>query len=226
MSSTPPLRVAAASTVQSDQAMQQQSDLSNDQLTDNIETNNAALQPATTTQSISMSAVQPQIANESLDNAASNDFTNQQQQLQSQPSDAPIYHSNQASFDDATPAYVNDVAVPIVPHSEAPASTAPTQASAPIDSSSSSSSSAAAIVPHTSLPSPSSARVPASNDLSAPLISEKRSTRGLGRRQLFAMLHKHWLIKRRSYAQTACEIIAPLLLVLVLVFGYNLSTNN
>jgi ABC-type multidrug transport system ATPase subunit len=72
------------------------------------------------------------------------------------------------------------------------------------------------------------------SDLSSPVSSAnyndlpqiQRTEKALGRRQLWALLHRNWLIKRRSWVQTLCECFAPILLCLGLVFAFNISKNN
>jgi hypothetical protein len=46
----------------------------------------------------------------------------------------------------------------------------------------------------------------------------------LGLRQLATLLHRQWLIKRRSPVATVFEVLAPVLLMSCLVLGANLST--
>lgn len=46
----------------------------------------------------------------------------------------------------------------------------------------------------------------------------------LGLRQLGALLHRQWLIKRRSPLATVFEVLAPVILMSCLVLGANLST--
>jgi len=43
---------------------------------------------------------------------------------------------------------------------------------------------------------------------------------GLRRQQLEACLHKNWLQKRRNLRVTLCEVLSPLVLVLLLSYGY------
>lgn len=50
--------------------------------------------------------------------------------------------------------------------------------------------------------------------------------KGLGRRQLRAMLKKNWILKKRHPTQFLCEIISPLLMVLVIVLGWVLSLKH
>lgn len=54
----------------------------------------------------------------------------------------------------------------------------------------------------------------------------ERSARGLGRRQLCAMLRKNWLVKRRAWAQTFCELLAPVFLTLIILIGHSLSAGS
>ena len=53
-----------------------------------------------------------------------------------------------------------------------------------------------------------------------------RSNKHLGRRQLFAMLRKNFLLKRRAWVQTLCECFAPIFLTLLIVLGWQLSANS
>lgn len=49
---------------------------------------------------------------------------------------------------------------------------------------------------------------------------------GLGRRQLFAMLRKNWLLKRRNWCSTLCELLAPLFLTALILVGHQLSSDS
>ncbi len=46
---------------------------------------------------------------------------------------------------------------------------------------------------------------------------------GLGCRQFRAMMYKNWLVKKRNPGQFACELITPLLMMFILVIGYDFS---
>lgn len=50
--------------------------------------------------------------------------------------------------------------------------------------------------------------------------------KGLGRRQLRAMLKKNWILKRRNPVQFACELLSPLCMVMVIVVGWILSLSH
>ncbi|CAK9883366.1 unnamed protein product [Sphagnum jensenii] len=47
-----------------------------------------------------------------------------------------------------------------------------------------------------------------------------------GKQQLQAMLHRQWLFKRRGWGQTTMEIISPLLMMLLLIWGWSLSMED
>ncbi|CAK9279363.1 unnamed protein product [Sphagnum jensenii] len=47
-----------------------------------------------------------------------------------------------------------------------------------------------------------------------------------GKQQLQAMLHRQWLFKRRGWEQTTMEIISPLLMMLLLIWGWSLSMED
>jgi hypothetical protein len=49
---------------------------------------------------------------------------------------------------------------------------------------------------------------------------KKLSNMGLRRQQLEACLHKNWLQKRRNLRVTLCEVLSPLVLILLLSYGY------
>jgi hypothetical protein len=54
----------------------------------------------------------------------------------------------------------------------------------------------------------------------------ERTSDGLGRRQLGAMLKKNYLLKKRAWCQTLCECIAPIFLTLLILVGFRLSANS
>lgn len=51
-------------------------------------------------------------------------------------------------------------------------------------------------------------------------------SKGLGRRQLKAMLRKNWLLKIRNPGQFTCELLSPLLMVMVIVIGWIFSLRH
>eukprot|EP01083_Nonionella_stella_P227102 806033_1 len=54
----------------------------------------------------------------------------------------------------------------------------------------------------------------------------KRYTKGLARRQLFALLQKNLLLKSRSKLVLLCEIMSPLVFMMVLVLGWSIADSN
>jgi len=80
------------------------------------------------------------------------------------------------------------------------------------------------------LPAAPLAASPAPGAAGAP-VGEKgglipRTDKALGRRQLGAMLRKNYLVKKRAWCQTLCECLAPLILTLLILVGWQLSSNS
>jgi len=63
-------------------------------------------------------------------------------------------------------------------------------------------------------------------------LKEERSveiadkSKGLGRRQLRAMLMKNWILKRRNPGQFLCELLSPLVMIMVIVGGWMFSLGH
>jgi hypothetical protein len=70
---------------------------------------------------------------------------------------------------------------------------------------------------------------PAVNQYNPDALDESllvRTSVGLGRRQLMAMLRKNYLLKRRAWCQTLCECLAPVFLTLMILIGHRLAANG
>jgi hypothetical protein len=79
----------------------------------------------------------------------------------------------------------------------------------------------------TAAPTPIHSSSPAPlHDTDMSILQVKRTDDRLGRRQLYAMLRKNVIIKRRAWCQTLCECIAPLLLTFLILIGWQLSSKS